>query len=92
MGINIVICNFGLKVSKESDVYSIRLSSYCKPNTTEVRSFSWIRHLQNVHLQATSQTEQYFLKKRSEADLENFDYFDHVKNSFKVSLCQTLTT
>ena len=28
------------KVSKESDVYSIRLSSYCKPSTTEVSSYS----------------------------------------------------
>ena len=45
-----------------------------------------------VHTQATSQTEQYFLKKRSDADLENFDYFDHVKNSFKVSTCQTFTS
>ena len=26
------------------------------------------------------------MKKRSDADLENFDYFDHVKNSFKVNL------
>ena len=28
--------NFDSKVSKESDVYSIRLSTYCKPNTAEV--------------------------------------------------------
>ena len=55
------------RIGRDSEPYSVRLTKYVNPVK------------QDIGLQ----TEQYYLKKRSEADLESFDYFDHVKKTMQ---------
>jgi len=55
------------RIGKDSDPYSVRQTTYFKPST----------------LEASSQTDQYFLKDRTKDGDEHFDYFDHVKKSFQ---------
>ena len=56
------------RIGKSSEIYSIRKTSYFKPNTIDIHT----------------QTEQYYLKDRSKGEVDaNFDLYDHVKKSFQ---------
>ena len=55
------------RVGRDSEPYSVRLTKYVTPLRQDM----------------AVQTEQFFLKDRSEKDTEAFDYFDHVKKTMQ---------
>ena len=55
----------GSRIGRPSDIYSVRKTTYFQPNTREM----------------SSQTEEYYLKDRNSAAVDNFDLYDHVKKS-----------
>merc|ERR1719295_397780 len=55
------------RIGRDSEPYSVRLTKYVNPIKTSI----------------ALQTEQFFLKDRSDKGVEDFDYFDHVKKTMQ---------